>query len=418
MPKKKGKLKNIDMFARETQAEYLPSFASTADEIKIAVEHNAISRGTLLVKVIMALDVEGILNIVQGIPKRATYDPEDLYQNANELGININALDVLNSSNPPIPYAYYFSTPDWLIENPELFLYYRNVAMISRKVMNGIGLRTEAYEDYKQIPTGDDAREISKYLNEVISGLLITIGKVSLNMHLQMFLANLGDSLGGTSRNDVGRSASALIVKYIALHMHTKGVLESISYSIKEGFEVDDEEESQRNEGVYKAEITPDLDLASLLASLEKQRVKYKELRFTNGLSLLLDRQIKWTALSEDGNQISKKFGVDFHSTEDNSESMKWAAELKGGADPAGSDEHWKTATEALNRIIEASKETGRATPDLSFIATIFVERVAKAAQKWIDEGKLKSAYNLTKIQENEIYRNSFISEIEKFLNY
>jgi len=30
---------------------------------------------------------------------------------------------------------------------------------------------------------------------------------------------------------------------------------------------------------------------------------------------------------------------------------MRWAAELKGGADPAGSDEHWKTATEALNRI-------------------------------------------------------------------
>lgn len=406
------------MFARETQAEYLPSFASTADEIKIAVERNAISRGTLLVKVIMALDVEGILNTVQGIPKRTTYDQEDLYQNANEFGINISALDVLNSSNPPISYAYYFSTPDWLIENPKLFLYYRNVAMISRKVMNGIGLRTESYEDCKQIPTEDDARKISKYLNEVISGLLITIGKVSPNMHLQMFLANLGDSLGGTSRNDVGRSASALIIKYIALHMHANGILESISYSVKEGFEVDDEEDAQQNEGVYKTEITPDLDLASLLASLEKQRVKYKELRFTNGFSLLLDRQIKWTALSEDGNQISKKFGVDFHSTEDNSENMKWAAELKGGADPAGSDEHWKTATEALNRIIESSKETGRTTPDLSFIATIFVERVAKAAQKWIYEGKLKSAYNLTKIQENEAYRNSFIADIEKFLNY
>lgn len=418
MPKKKAKAKTIDMFVKESQAEYLPSFASTADEIKLAVERNAISRGTLLVKVILTLGVEGIFNLVQEIPTRAGYDPEDLYQNAADLGIKPEALDILNNSKPPVPFAYYFSTPDWLIDNPELFLYYRNVAMLSRKVMNGIGLRTDTFEDHKQSPTNEDAKEISKYLNEVISGLLVTIGEVSPNMHLQMFLANLGDSLGGTSRNDVGRAASTLIVRYIALHMHQTGKLVGITYSVKNSFETDDEDEDTQSEGVYSVEVVPGFDLVTLLSSLEKQRVKYKELRFGNGYSLLLDRQIKWIAESEDEKTIPKKFGVDFHSTNDESETMKWAAELKGGADPAGSDEHWKTATEALNRIIEASKDTGRDAPELSFIATIFVQRVARAAQKWIDSGKLKSAYNLTKIQESEDYRNSFLSDVEKFLNY
>ena len=412
MPRKKARA------IKESPPEYLPSFASTADEIRLAVERNAISRGTLLVKVIMTLGVEDILNLVQEIPSRAGYDQEDLYQNAADLGINPEALNILNNSNPPLPFAYYFSTPNWLIEHPELFLYYRNVAMLSRKVMNGIGLRTDSYEDRKQSPSEDDAREIAKYLNEVISGLLVTIGEISPNMHLQMFLANLGDSLGGTSRNDVGRAASALIVRYIALHMHETGRLESITYSIKSGLETDDEEEETQNEGVNSVEIAPGFDLETLLFSLEKQRVKYKELRFSNGFSLLLDRQIRWVAEKEDEKLISKKFGVDFHSTNDESESMKWAAELKGGADPAGSDEHWKTATEALNRIIEASKDTGRDVPELSFIATIFVQRVARAAQRWIDDGRLKSAYNLTKIQENEAYRNSFLSDVEKFLNY
>jgi len=50
MVRKKGKLKTIDMFMKETQAEYLPSFTSTPNEIRLAVERNAISRGTLLVK--------------------------------------------------------------------------------------------------------------------------------------------------------------------------------------------------------------------------------------------------------------------------------------------------------------------------------------------------------------------------------
>jgi len=39
---------------------------------------------------------------------------------------------------------------------------------------------------------------------------------------------------------------------------------------------------------------------------------------------------------------------------------MIWSGEIKGGADPAGSDEHWKTATQALNRILEAAEKTGR----------------------------------------------------------
>jgi len=65
---------------------------------------------------------------------------------------------------------------------------------------------------------------------------------------------------------------------------------------------------------------------------------------------------------------------------------MRWAAELKGGADPAGSDEHWKTATEALNRIIEPAKTLAGMHQNYLLLATIFVERVAKAAQKWIDE--------------------------------
>ena len=95
---------------------------------------------------------------------------------------------------------------------------------------------------------------------------------------------------------------------------------------------------------------------------------------------------------------------------------MFWAGELKGGADPAGSDEHWKTATQALTRILEAAEATGRPKPKLSFIATILVDRVARDAQAWIRDGKLTSVYNLTQMYEKKEEMNRFLDDMMVFL--
>ena len=97
---------------------------------------------------------------------------------------------------------------------------------------------------------------------------------------------------------------------------------------------------------------------------------------------------------------------------------MLWAGELKGGADPAGSDEHWKTATKALDRVLEAAQKTGRPRPMLSFIATILVERVAREAQIWIEEGKLMSVYNLTQMCQKEEEMQRFLNDMARFLGY
>jgi hypothetical protein len=77
---------------------------------------------------------------------------------------------------------------------------------------------------------------------------------------------------------------------------------------------------------------------------------------------------------------------------------MLWAGEIKGGADPA------------------ACEKTGRPKPALSFIATIIVERVAREARQWIDQGKLTSVYNLTKIAENPGARQAFLEDMTAFL--
>ena len=129
----------------------------------------------------------------------------------------------------------------------------------------------------------------------------------------------------------------------------------------------------------------------------------------------MFDRQLKWQDKAD--NKKLYKIGPDMTSQSVKID-MVWAGEIKGGADPAGSDEHWKTATQTLNRILEAAENTGRPKPKLSFLATILVERVAREAQRWMDNGKLTSVYNLTKISENEEERQQFLNDITDFLGY
>jgi len=143
------------------------------------------------------------------------------------------------------------------------------------------------------------------------------------------------------------------------------------------------------------AQLRPE-EFEEKITEFERGRVVYKELELANGNRLLLNRQITW--LGEDGEEL--KIGPDLISTDDTEfvqdMPLLWAGELKGGADPAGSDEHWKTATQAFNRILLACEKTGREQPPLSFMATILVDRVAREAQLRSSSTKASSPASIT----------------------
>jgi len=388
----------------------LPPFASTSDEIKMAVERNALDRGTLLIQVIVSLRIDALLDLVDSLV--SSYDKEDFYELADEIGVKIDALKHLENPQPPIPYPYYFCMPHTLMEHPELIFYYRNVAMLSRKVMRGIGLDTENFEELGTSPSEQVATELAAYFNKIISGL-ITEGGVTPYRHIVMMMANLGDSLGGTSRNEVGRVALMRIVNPLIRHLHTLSRLSSILYSLKGAVVPDDDDDGSVVIKRKRIDIGPETNMDELVKQFETHRVLYHELEASNGSRLLLNRQLKW---QDDTGEIHK-IGPDLYS-QVNDVDMLWAAELKGGADPAGSDEHWKTATKALDRILCAAEATGRQTPMLSFIAVIMVERVAKDAQAWIEQGKLTSVYNLTQMYEKKEEMERFLSDVTEFLGY
>jgi type II restriction enzyme len=69
--------------------------------------------------------------------------------------------------------------------------------------------------------------------------------------------------------------------------------------------------------------------------------------------------------------------------------------ELKGGIDPAGADEHWKTARTALSRIQKAFSSLGL-KPHTFFIGAAIEKKMATEIWNLLEEGTLKNAANLT----------------------
>ena len=69
--------------------------------------------------------------------------------------------------------------------------------------------------------------------------------------------------------------------------------------------------------------------------------------------------------------------------------------ELKGGIDPAGADEHWKTGNTALNRIREAFANHNLKI-ETSFIAAAIEKKMATEIIAQLHSKTLSNAANLT----------------------
>jgi hypothetical protein len=75
--------------------------------------------------------------------------------------------------------------------------------------------------------------------------------------------------------------------------------------------------------------------------------------------------------------------------------------ELKGGIDPAGADEHWKTARSALTRIRDGFRKHD-ANPKTFFIGAAIEARMAQEIWEMLQDDTLNNAANLTADEQME----------------
>jgi type II restriction enzyme len=190
------------------------------------------------------------------------------------------------------------------------------------------------------------------------------------------FLLTKGDSLGGKMWNIVGslaqRKLCLSIISSLRLSDIDFYILNDTSNQWISSKEIDDDTEIENSKGV------------SWKIAKDKDRTLYFNITVLivgNNIDMILlnkphTEAIK-TAISQSENYIA-------------------LGELKGGIDPAGADEHWKTAKTALDRIKNAFKENGF-SPNLFFVGAAIENKMAIEIFNNLKSKYISNAANLTK---------------------
>ena len=196
--------------------------------------------------------------------------------------------------------------------------------------------------------------ELDNAIKEVFSTLKDQLGEAFREEIVYRYLLTFGDTLGGSMRNWVGAQASLKLTGALVAALPP----------------------------VEKAEITKN-------ATGKVQRIVW-DYRI-----LLFDVKTKLIGTSVDVILLDASQSASLTKLITIPGAYLACGELKGGIDPAGSDEHWKTARTALNRI-QVQFDPYAHKPAQFFVGAAIVPRVAQEIYNDLQSGVLTHAANLT----------------------
>jgi hypothetical protein len=105
-----------------------------------------------------------------------------------------------------------FAHPSVISLRPHLIAYYRNIVTISKKGIGQILFPSEAYEaGKKRSISPDQAVQICRTFNRIISGVIEEIPKYKVQLSRQAILAEIGTELQGTWANLIGQGAAKVV---------------------------------------------------------------------------------------------------------------------------------------------------------------------------------------------------------------
>jgi len=187
-----------------------------------------------------------------------------------------------------------------------------------------------------------------------------------LNELERYYLLTAGDSVGGKMRNLVGNKGNDLLIEHITTYLNEHNVDYKLIVS--------------KNNNVQSIET----DLSAIIFN--------KKPKFIN-------KSIDFIVVKKEKDQ---KYDLEDY------DSYIAAGELKSGIDPAGADEHWKTATTALARIRNVFNNLEKPIP-LYFIGGAISKHMATEIIDAIENKELKLAANLNiKKQMDFLIRDMF----------
>ena len=209
----------------------------------------------------------------------------------------------------------------------------------------------------------------------LIENFLEPAGKYFVDEVVYRYLLIKGDSLGGSMRNIVGVLAQQKFVRTL---------LSNLSISNTNYQWLDSKTKQWNNKPTNDFSIEEQLKALSWKNPKGKNRILAFNLNIPivkNNIDICLFNAD--TELYANGEIVNTP------------DKVLMLGELKGGIDPAGADEHWKTGNTALNRIRESfAKHNLRI--DTSFIAAAIEKKMAAEIFAQLQNKTLSNAANLT----------------------
>jgi len=217
--------------------------------------------------------------------------------------------------------------------------------------------------------TDVDKREAIEML---IDKYLEPAGKSFVEELVFRFLLTRGDTLGGSMRNVGGALAQRKLTRALLSAL----TLGNVNYRWK-----------QSSNGTWANRADENADVELYLSGLAWTLNGQNRTLVYNVEVPLVQNNIDLVILNCTPEQFSAS----------KQDPKKYVAlgELKGGIDPAGADEHWKTGKTALERIRTAFA-ANNASPKLFFVAAAVASKMATEIWRDLEIGSLSNAGNLT----------------------
>ena len=213
-------------------------------------------------------------------------------------------------------------------------------------------------------------------INEFIEKFLIPAGSKFKEELVFRFLLTKGDTLGGKMRNIVGALAQRKLCMAIISALRISGndfyILSNTSnqwFSLKN---IDDDVEIENSKGI------------SWKTSKKKER------------TLLFNITVPIVKNNIDIILLNKSYTGEIKAIIENCENYVALGELKGGIDPAGADEHWKTAKTAIDRIKVAFNKK-KCSPFIFYVGAAIENKMAKELFDNLKSKYINNVANLTK---------------------
>lgn len=219
-----------------------------------------------------------------------------------------------------------------------------------------------------------------KHKTEAIRGLIENFldpaGKDFVEELVYRFLLTKGDSLGGSMRNLAGKLGEKKFIRALVSSLSVRG--REFSWR-----------DSKTNKWIEGNVQTPDIEASANAISWETAG-QPRTLIF-NIVVPVVKKNVDLSLL----NCFQRDIESGLKSAYFYPEKFIALGELKGGIDPAGADEHWKTAYSALDRIRKAFAAK-KLKPYTFFIGAAIEKAMAKEIFSQLRKGTLSCAGNLT----------------------